>query len=123
MKNIFDTIFGQKIFVTISFINLSPIIIVRSGLTSGKAKRMESNIEARGLPSIVGANVLMQQQVMLRLYLQLQIQHENSIKIKSKSNKPGKIAGSLWGVVTSSFVAKKRTFGRLRYVAALTILR
>lgn len=54
MKNIFDTIFGQKIFVTISFINLSPIIIVRSGLTSGKAKRMESNIEARGLPSIVG---------------------------------------------------------------------
>jgi hypothetical protein len=32
----------------------SPIIIVRLGLTSGKAKRIESNIGARGLPSIVG---------------------------------------------------------------------
>ena len=29
-------------------------MIVRFGLTSGKAKRMESNIGARGLPSIVG---------------------------------------------------------------------
>jgi hypothetical protein len=33
---------------------LSPIMIVRSGLTSGKANRIESNIGARGLPSIVG---------------------------------------------------------------------
>lgn len=29
-------------------------MMVRFGLTSGKAKRMESNIGARGLPSIVG---------------------------------------------------------------------
>ncbi len=34
--------------------HLSPIIIVRLDLTSGKAKRIESNIGARGLPSIVG---------------------------------------------------------------------
>jgi hypothetical protein len=33
---------------------LSPIIIVRLDLTSGKAKRIESNIGARGFPSIVG---------------------------------------------------------------------
>ena len=32
----------------------SPIIIVRLGLTSGKVKRIESNIGARGFPSIVG---------------------------------------------------------------------
>lgn len=32
----------------------SPTIIVRLGLTSGKAKRIESNIGARGFPSIVG---------------------------------------------------------------------
>ncbi len=32
----------------------SPIIIVRLDLISGKAKRIESNIGTRGLPSIVG---------------------------------------------------------------------
>ncbi len=37
-----------------TLVYLSPIIIVRFGLTSGKTNRIESNIGARGLPSIVG---------------------------------------------------------------------
>jgi len=38
----------------ITIVYLSPTKIVRLGLTSGKAMRIESNIGARGLPSIVG---------------------------------------------------------------------
>jgi hypothetical protein len=37
-----------------TIVYLSPIITVRFALTSGKANRIESNIGARGLPSIVG---------------------------------------------------------------------
>ena len=83
----------------------SPIITVRFGLTSGKAKRIESNIGARGLPKIVG-------------------ERPDAATIEAKIvPSPGSTAMSVCGVVTSSFVARNKTFGRLKYVAALTIFR
>lgn len=85
---------------------------------------MESNIGARGLPKIVGerpdaatieAKIVPSPKPYSQVFL-----YRSLIQMRLK---PGRIAISVWGVVTSSFVAKNKTFGRLKYVAALTIFK